>query len=41
MDRKYYPDRGGVIYIINTPPLFGIVWQGVRGLMEATRVSYF
>lgn len=34
MDRKHYPGRGGVIYVINTPPLFGLVWQGIRGFLS-------
>ncbi|CAN0490486.1 unnamed protein product, partial [Ectocarpus sp. 12 AP-2014] len=33
MDRKHYPGRGGVIFVINTPPLFGLVWQGIRGFL--------
>ncbi|CAM9323532.1 unnamed protein product, partial [Hapterophycus canaliculatus] len=38
IDRKNYPGRGGDIYVINTPPLFGLVWQGIRGLL-ATQAS--
>ncbi|CAM9546778.1 unnamed protein product [Scytosiphon promiscuus] len=38
MDRKHYPGRGGDIYVINTPPLFGLVWQGIRGFL-ATQAS--
>lgn len=37
MDRKHYPGRGGVIFVVNTPPLFGLVWQGIRGFL-ATQV---
>ncbi|CAM9460561.1 unnamed protein product, partial [Laminaria digitata] len=37
MDRKHYPGRGGVIYVINTPPLFGMVWKGISQVMMATK----
>ncbi|CAB1110764.1 unnamed protein product [Ectocarpus sp. CCAP 1310/34] len=33
MDRTHYPGRGGVIFVINTPPLFGLAWQGIRGFL--------
>lgn len=39
MDRNHYPGRGGVIYVINTPPLFGLVWQGIQGFL-ATQVKH-
>ena len=38
IDRNHYPGRGGVIYVINTPPLFGFVWQGIQGFL-ATQVK--
>ncbi|CAM9216226.1 unnamed protein product, partial [Discosporangium mesarthrocarpum] len=37
MDRSYFPGRGGVTFVINTPPLFNLVWQGIRGFMERTQ----
>lgn len=37
IDRNHFPGRGGVIYVINTPPLFGLVWQGIQGFL-ATQV---
>lgn len=40
MDRKHYPGRGGVIYVINTPPLFGMVWKGISQVMMATKVKF-
>lgn len=34
IDARYYPCRGGTTYIINTPPMFNIVWNGIKGFME-------
>ncbi|CAN0384876.1 unnamed protein product [Ectocarpus sp. 13 AM-2016] len=39
MDRKHYPGRGGVIFVINTPPLFGLVWQGIHGFLTTQVVD--
>lgn len=39
MDRNHYPGRGGVIYVINTPPMFGLVWQGIRGFLTTQVVK--
>eukprot|EP00903_Cladosiphon_okamuranus_P006946 g6760.t1 len=42
IDRNHYPGRGGVIYVINTPPLFGLVWQGIQGFLATqARVHFF
>ncbi|CBN77929.1 conserved unknown protein [Ectocarpus siliculosus] len=41
MDRKHYPGRGGVIFVINTPPLFGLVWQGIRGFLATQLFGHF
>lgn len=39
-DRKHYPGRGGVVYVINTPPLFGVFWKGIYPFVEATKVKH-
>ncbi|CAM9191334.1 unnamed protein product [Phaeothamnion confervicola] len=37
VDRQYYPGRGGDTYLVNTPPVFNIVWRSIRGFMERTQ----
>ncbi|CAN0515462.1 unnamed protein product, partial [Scytosiphon promiscuus] len=38
--RKHYPGRGGVVYVINAAPLFGMVWKGIYPFVEATKVNH-
>lgn len=34
VDQKHYPERLGVMYIINTPSVFPLVWKGVKPWLD-------
>ncbi|KAG5193108.1 CRAL-TRIO domain-containing protein [Tribonema minus] len=35
-DARHYPRRCATTYVVNTPPLFGVIWGAIRGCLEGS-----